>query len=242
MIEILHLCKQFGNIRAVDDLTLKIPKGEIFGFLGPNGAGKTTTIKLMTGLLKPTSGRIFIGGYNLETEYLLAKRLIGYVPDIPYLYDKLTGREFLNFIADLYSLNGSLRKKIQEFLELFELIPYKDQLIEGYSHGMRQKLVYASILLHMPEVIIIDEPLVGLDPRSSRLIKDILKGLSLKEERTIFISTHTLGLCEELCDRVGIIDKGRLIAQGTIDELRGLLKTNGSLEDIFFGLIDASSY
>lgn len=234
MIRTEHLCKQFGNIRAVDDLTLKIPKGEIFGFLGPNGAGKTTTIKLLTGLLKPTSGQVFICGYDIQTDYLLAKRLIGYVPDIPYLYEKLTGREFLNFIAELYSLDGSSRK-IQEYFELFDLVHYQDHLIEDYSHGMRQKLVFAGVLLHTPEVIIVDEPLVGLDPKSSRLIKETLKGLS-RQGVTLFISTHTLEAAEELCDRVGIIDKGRLITQGTIDELRDLARITGGLEDIFLEL------
>ena len=235
MINIEHLSKRFGDTLAVDDLTLKVPKGEIFGFLGPNGAGKTTTIKLITGLLKPASGHVSIGGHDVQAEYISAKRLIGYVPDIPYLYEKLTGREFLNFVADLYSLDGSKRKKIPEFFELFDLVPYRDRLIEDYSHGMRQKLVFSATLLHNPEVIIVDEPMVGLDPKSAKIIKDTLKELA-RGGAAIFISTHTLEVAEELCDRVGIIHKGRLIALGTMDELRKKTRTTGGLEEIFLEL------
>lgn len=235
MISIQHLHKRFGDLLAVDDLDLEIAGGELFGFLGPNGAGKTTTIKLMTGLLKPTSGRIFIGGHDIQTEPVLAKRLIGYMPDAPYLYEKLTGREFLNFVTDLYSLNESSKERAQELLELFDLLPYRDRLIEDYSHGMRQKLVFSSILLREPEVIIIDEPMVGLDPKSARLLKDTLKGLT-RGGTTVFISTHTLDVVEELCDRVGIIDRGCLVALGTMDELRNLSQTAGGLEDIFLEL------
>lgn len=235
MISIQHLTKRFGNKVAVNDLSLRIEGGEFFGFIGPNGAGKTTTIKLMTGLLKPTGGRVMIGGWDIQKEYTLAKSIIGYIPDRPYLYEKLTGLEFLNFIADLYNLDGRQKTEIDHYLELFDLKDYKDQLIESYSHGMRQKLVFSSILLHHPKVIIIDEPMVGLDPRSARLIKDILIK-KRKEGVTIFISTHTLSDVEELCTRIGIIHKGRLIAEGEIDELQRLAQKQGDLEGVFLEL------
>jgi ABC-2 type transport system ATP-binding protein len=237
MISLLNLTKRFKDILAVDSLCLEIKKGELFGFLGPNGAGKTTTIKLMVGLLKPTKGQVLIGGWDIQEKPTLAKSIIGYIPDNPYLYEKLTGWEFLNFIADIYSLNGKERKEIDYYFDIFELKEYKDELIQNYSHGMRQKLIFSSIFLHHPKVIIIDEPMVGLDPRSSRLIKDILKK---KREggATIFISTHNLEVAEELCTRVGIIHKGRLVAEGNSEELLELAKIRGEgrLEEVFLEL------
>lgn len=235
MIKTVALTKKFGELVAVNTIDLDIEEGEIFGFLGPNGAGKTTTIKLLTGLLKPTSGQAFIGGYDIQLEYKQAKHLIGYLPETPYLYEKLTGFEFLNFVADLYSLDNFTKKRIPQLLETFDLLQNKDHLIEGYSHGMRQKLVLSSLLLHNPKVIIIDEPMSGLDPKSSKIVKNILKELA-QEGVTIFISTHILALAQELCHRIGVIDEGRLVALGTIDELKALVERSDSLEEIFLEL------
>ncbi|MFH1061454.1 MAG: ABC transporter ATP-binding protein [Candidatus Omnitrophota bacterium] len=234
MIKIENLSKRFGDLLALDNLNLEIPQGEFFAFLGPNAAGKTTTIKLLTGLLKPTTGTGYICGYNIQTDYVKAKALISYIPDFPFLYDKLTGVEFLDFVMKLYpELN---RKKqlllMDELLSAFGLLDSKDHLIEYYSHGMRQKLVFASALLHNPQVMIIDEPMVGLDPHSSRVVKDILKQKS-RQGVTIFLSTHTLSVAEELADRIGIIDKGKLIALGSLDQLSRASGVKGKLEDVF---------
>ena len=240
MIKTINLTKVFGEVRAVDKLCLDIPERELFAFLGPNGAGKTTTIKMLTGLLKPTSGKIFIGGYDIEKDYQKAKALISYIPDAPFLYDKLTGREFLNLVAGLYGLKGEEKRKIPELLDFFGLSSWENHLIEDYSHGMRQKLIMSASLLHHPRLIIIDEPLVGLDPRSSRQVKDVLKKKSREEGVTIFISTHTLSLAEELADRIGIIDQGRLIALGTVEELKrqAHAQASGKLEESFLKLTE----
>ncbi|MCK4244954.1 MAG: ABC transporter ATP-binding protein [Candidatus Omnitrophica bacterium] len=234
MIKIVHLTKRFRETIAVDDLNLEIPKGELFCFIGPNGAGKTTTIKLLTGLLFPTSGEIFIGGYNVQTEPLKAKSLIGYIPDSPFLYEKLTGEEFLSFIAGLYGMKEA-DGKIEEFLGLFGLSDYKERLISDYSHGMRQRLAFSAILLHHPEVIVIDEPLVGLDPASSRLVKDLLRKETAKG-KTIFLSTHTLSVAEEIADRIGVIHKGKLIVLGKLEDLRKKAHSLGKLEEVFLQL------
>jgi ABC-2 type transport system ATP-binding protein len=225
MIKIEGLSKHFGKTKAVDNLNLYIPKGEFFCFLGPNGAGKTTTMKLVTGLLQPTSGKIEVGGYDIEREPVKAKRLIGYIPDAPYLYEKLTPREFLRFIADLYGVSDDGL----HLLKLFEIDQYADTLIEEFSHGMRQRLCFCATLLHNPEVIIIDEPMVGLDPKSAHLVKKILKERAA-DGATVFLSTHNLSLAEELADRIGIIHKGRLIAEGTPSEIKGV-KSN--FEEVF---------
>ncbi len=238
MIKTINLTKDFGSIRAVDNLCLDIPEGELFAFLGPNGAGKTTTIKMLTGLLKPTSGKIFIGGYDIEKDYLKAKALISYIPDAPFLYDKLTGREFLNLVAGLYGLEREEKRKIPELLDFFGLSSWENRLVEDYSHGMRQKLIMGASLLHHPRLIIIDEPLVGLDPRSARQVKDVLKRKSQEEGVTIFISTHTLSLAEELAGRIGIIDRGRLIALGTVEELKRQAHSSGKLEETFLKLTE----
>lgn len=236
MIQIKNITKRFGAVVAVDNISLEIARGELFAFLGPNAAGKTTTIKLIAGLLRPTEGQILIGGYDIQKQYIQAKRLISYVPDIPYLYDKLTAEEFLYFIARLYELNGyDIEKKSKALLELFGLKGYSSVLIEEFSHGMRQRLVMCAAFIHDPTVILIDEPLVGLDPRSGRLLKDILKAKS-KEGVTIFMSTHTLNIAEELSDRIGIIDRGRVIALGSFDELQRLSGVNGHLEEVFLKL------
>lgn len=235
MIKVRELTKRFGTLLAVDDLSLEIHEGEIFGFLGPNGAGKTTTIKLLTGLLRPDKGKISIGGYDIQNDYISAKQLIGYVSDFPFLYDKLTGREFLSFVSGIYSIN--CQDTIEELLSLFNIEEYGDKLIEEYSHGMRQKLVICSVLLHNPKVIIIDEPMVGLDPRSSKILKDTLRERA-NQGVAIFLSTHTLSVAEELCTKIGVIHQGKLAALGTISELREIAHTEGALEDVFLQLTE----
>ncbi len=236
MITIEHVSKKFGDKEVVHDLSLEIPKGELFAYLGPNGAGKTTTIKMLTGLLAPTSGRILIKDYDVEKQPLQAKRLISYVPDLPYLYEKLTPAEFLTFIGNLYGINGApLEKSINHFLTFFDLREDRGALIEDLSHGMRQRLVFSAALLHDPEVLIIDEPMVGLDPRSARLVKDVLRDKA-NSGATVFMSTHSLADVEELADRIGILNRGRLIAVGTFEELTRMAGRGERLEDVFLRL------
>ncbi len=237
MIDIVNLEKRYGNYVALKNLSLHIAPGEFFGFLGPTGAGKTTTIKLLVGLLKPSAGSATIAGYDIQRSPQEAKRLIGFIPDRPFLYEKLTGREFLRFVADLHGLEESAaRARGEEFLELFELTAWGDELIESYSHGMRQKLVMCAALLHQPRVLVVDEPMVGLDPKGARLVKRLLRGLC-DRGTTIFMSTHTLEVAEQMCDRIGIVQAGALIALGTTAELRQLVQSNVSrLEDIFLQL------
>lgn len=240
MIEIRNLTKRFDRVVAVNDLSLSINQGEIFGFLGPNGAGKTTTIKIMTGLLRPTSGMVRVGGFDILQDAIAAKQIIGYVPEDPFVYDKLSGREFLIFIGGLYSLEGkNLEAKVASLLDFFGLNNNADQLTESYSHGMKQKLVMSAALLHDPKVLIIDEPVVGLDPKSTKKLKDLLKSLA-KQGTTIFLSTHILSIAEELCDRVGIINQGRLITTGSISELKQVATagSDSSLESIFLKLTE----
>ncbi len=234
MIQARGLTKRYGDLLAVDSLDLSVAPGEIFGFLGPNGAGKTTTIKMLTGLLRPTAGRALIGGYDIQEQPLAAKALIGYVPDTPFLYEKLTGREFLRFIARLYDLEAEpAGRRADELLRFFNLEDRADDLIQSYSHGMRQKLALTAALLHEPRAFFLDEPTVGLDPRSARQVKDLLRHLA-RQGTAIFMSTHILEIAERMCDRVGIIDHGRLIACGTMAELRA--GGDASLEDIFLQL------
>lgn len=234
IIEIRNLTKLFGTIRAVDSLSLEVREGEFFCFLGPNGAGKTTTIKILTGLLRPTSGTALIDGNDIITDFLAAKRVIGYIPDHPYLYEKLSGREFMRFIAGMYSLDGfALDRRIDELLEQFGILEYADQLTEDYSHGMRQKLIFSATFLHSPKVVVVDEPWVGLDPKSIRFVKDYLKART-REGVGIFMSTHTLSIAEEIADRIGIIHKGKLIALGTVEEIKASDIRN--LEDVFLEL------
>ncbi len=236
MIDIRNLSKQFGQRWAVEKLNLSIKKGECFAFIGPNAAGKTTTIKLMTGLLKPTSGSVSIGGYDVEGKHIEAKRLIGYVPDVPYLYEKLTPREHVRFILDLYNENNEQRIILSEQLfASFGISEYGDILVSDLSHGTRQKVVFTCLFIHNPSVIIVDEPMVGLDPESMRKIKNMLRQKG-REGSTVFMSTHTLSDAEELADRIGIIDKGRLIALGTLDELKQRSGSMGKLEEIFLTL------
>ena len=243
MIEIEGLVKRFGSHTAVAGLDLKVAPGEIFGFLGPNGAGKTTTVKCITGLLKPTAGRVRVAGFDVAAQTLEAKRAMGLVPDEPFVYPKLTGTEYLRFVGELYGARlDDMRKRIPELLEMFELTPWGGELVESYSHGMRQKLVLAGILLHDPKVLVLDEPMVGLDPKSGRLVKDIFLRLA-ERGTTIFMCTHVLEIAEKLCDRIGIMIEGKMVACGTVDELEAQAKTSGSdLEGIFLSLTGGAEY
>jgi len=239
MIQFERVSKSYGKITAVRDLTLEVPQGELFGFLGPNGAGKTTTIKMATGMLRPSSGRISIAGYDVYEQGTEARAVIGYVPDRPTLYDKLSGREFLEFVADLYSVpTATSRPRAVELLDLFGLRASADQLIESYSHGMRQKLVIASVLIHEPKVIFLDEPTTALDPKSARLVKEILRGLC-DRGATVFMSTHVMEIAERMCDRVAIIDRGVVVALDTVAELQRLRGLD-SLEDAFLAVTQES--
>lgn len=235
MIKLENLSKNYGDFLAVDDLNLEISQGELFGFLGPNGAGKTTTIKMMVGLLKPTKGNAILGGHDIEKEPVEAKRINGYVPDEPFLYDKLTGFEFLEFVADLWKVEKETKyKNIDKYLKFFELEDKKDHFIQSYSHGMRKKIALAAALVHEPKILYLDEPTVGLDPKSAKLMKELLKNFC-KNGGTVFLSTHILEIAENLCSKVAIINKGKIIAQGTVDDLKEKNKES-SLEDIFLEL------
>jgi ABC-2 type transport system ATP-binding protein len=239
MIELKDLTKRYSDIMAVDNINLFIPKGEIFGFIGPNGAGKTTTINMLGGILAPTSGTVAICGINMEEHPEKAKSKIGFIPDRPYLYEKLTGMEFLRFTADLYGVDeDAFLRKAREKLEMFSLTDWSDELIESYSHGMKQRLVMAAALLHDPEVIIVDEPMVGLDPVAINLVKNLFQRLA-KQGVTVFMSTHTLKVAEDVCDRIGIIHKGSLIALGTTEDLkRDVHAAEADLEQVFIRLTE----
>lgn len=237
MIELHNLTKTFGPFTAVDDVSLSIPAGEFFGFLGPNGAGKTTTIKMMTGLFTPTAGSIRINGFDVVKEPLKAKATFGYIPDHPYLYDKLTGREFIYSIGGLYGMRKeTLKENVQRVIDLLELESWVDKKTEDYSQGMRQRVTFAAAFVHEPKTVIIDEPMVGLDPRSARIVKDTLKRMS-QNGVSIFMSTHILEMVEELCDRVGIINKGRMVFLDTRENLHlHKAKYDGKLESVFLEL------
>lgn len=239
MIELKDLRKRYSDIMAVDNINLFIPKGEIFGFIGPNGAGKTTTINMLGGILAPTSGTVSICGINMEENPEKAKSKIGFIPDRPYLYEKLTGMEFLRFTADLYGVDeDAFLRKAREKLEMFSLTDWSDELIESYSHGMKQRLVMAAALLHDPEVIIVDEPMVGLDPVAINLVKNLFQRLA-KQGVTVFMSTHTLKVAEDICDRIGVIHKGSLIALGTTEDLkRDAHAAEADLEQVFIRLTE----
>ncbi|HEX7051579.1 MAG TPA: ABC transporter ATP-binding protein [Longimicrobiales bacterium] len=241
MIRLESLTKRYGSFTAVHPLDLHVRRGEIFGFLGPNGAGKTTTIRMLVGVLRPSGGRIVIGGHDMERDGLAAKRLVGYIPDRPFVYDKLTGMEFLRFVGGLWGRDDAdAERHALELLELFDLTPWKDTLVESYSHGMRQKLLISSALVHRPELIVVDEPMVGLDPRAARLIKDLLRAFA-QGGGTVFLSTHTLEVAEALCDRIAILAEGRIRAVGTMDELRAEAAAGtAGLEDIFLKLTGGS--
>jgi ABC-2 type transport system ATP-binding protein len=238
MIHIENLSKQFNKVLAVDHINLDVPPGEVMGFLGPNGAGKTTTIRMLAGLMKPDSGTIVLGGYDLEREPEKAKSIVGFVPDRPYLYEKLTGWEFLEFIAGLYNVEKQDLNKLGTFyLELFELIDWKDELVEGYSHGMKQRLIISSALLHKPKIFIIDEPMVGLDPRGVRLVKDLFTQMAKERGMAVFLSTHTLAVADEICSFITIIHKGKIIASDTPANIKSTIaRTGGNLEKAFLKL------
>ena len=240
VLSIEHLTKRFGNFNAVDDISLTVSRGEIFGFLGPNGAGKTTTIKMIAGLLKPDAGQISISNRSLAEEPRDCKQDTGYIPDRPYLFEKLTGYEFLQFIASLYNLApATFAKNTAHYLKLFDLLEWQHRLIESYSHGMRQKLIIASVFMLEPPLIVVDEPMVGLDPKSARIVKELFKSHAARGT-SIFLSTHSLEIAEELCDRIGIILNGRLRAVGDLKDLQLEAKTEHSdLEEIFLELTGA---
>lgn len=239
MIELRGLTKRYGDLAAVNGIDLDVPSGELFGFLGPNGAGKTTTLRMLAGILRPTAGSVRIGGIDLAADPIAAKRKLGYIPDRPFIYEKLTGMEFLRFVAGLFEQSGDpVERRGRELLALFDLDEWRDELVESYSHGMRQKLIIASAFIHRPEVIVVDEPMVGLDPRAARTLKDLFREY-VNRGHTIMMSTHTLEVAQRLCDRVAIIQQGEIRAQGTLDELRAIAGSNGresGLEDVFLRL------
>jgi ABC-2 type transport system ATP-binding protein len=240
MIELDHLVKKFGALTAVNDVSLTIGRGEFFALLGPNAAGKTTAIKLMTGLIKPTSGAARLCGFDVQQQPLEARKRLAYVPDFPFLYDKLTAWEFFRFTGQMFRLDAAkIERNAQELVARFHLAEHVDRPLEELSHGTRQRIAIVSALLHDPEVFVIDEPMVGLDPQHSRVVKDVLKERSLAG-MTVLVSTHQLSIAEEMCDRIGIINGGKLIAVGTRDELRRQSGTAGALEEIFLTLTAAA--
>ena len=241
MIAIEDLVKRYGKFTAVDGVSLDVKPGEIHGFLGPNGAGKTTTMRMIAGLLQPTSGRILVNGYDLARQPEEAKASLGFIPDRPFIYEKLTAGEFLTFHGGLYGLNGDgVRERAREMLELFELSRWENELVESFSHGMKQRLVMSAAFLHRPRAVAVDEPMVGLDPRGARLIKDVFRRMS-ERGVAILMSTHTLEVAQEMCQRVSIILKGRIIAQGTVDEVKQLAGgTDEHLTSVFLKLTGGS--
>jgi ABC-2 type transport system ATP-binding protein len=241
MIAVQDLVKQYGKFTAVDHVNLQVASGEIHGFLGPNGAGKTTTLRMIAGLLKPTSGRILVNGHDLDAAPEAAKASLGFIPDRPFIYEKLTAGEFLRFHGGLYGLNGSgIDGRVHEMLDLFELRRWEHELVESFSHGMKQRLVMCAAFLHRPRAVAVDEPMVGLDPRGARLIKDVFRRIADRGV-AILMSTHTLEVAQEVCHRLSIINKGRIIATGTVDEVRALAGTQDEqLTSVFLKLTGGS--
>jgi len=237
MIQISNLSKHYGTLAAVDNLNLQVPEGEIFGFLGPNGAGKTTTIRTMMGILKPTSGRILLGQHDVINEAEKAKAICGFIPDRPFIYEKLSGKEFLEFVGRMHRVETArLERRITDLLEHLALTPWQDELVESYSHGMKQRLVVCAALIHEPRILIVDEPMVGLDPKGARTLKDLFRSLAANGT-TVFLSTHSISVAEEICHRIGIIQKGRLIACGAMAEIyRETSASNSNLESVFLEL------
>lgn len=238
MIRLEGLTKNYGSFVAVDHISLDVPRGALYGFLGPNGAGKTTTLRMIAGILRPTAGRVLLGDDDVHREPLIAKRRLGYIPDRPFVYDKLTGAEFLRFVAGLYGQAGDgIERRMDELLEVFELSSWKDELVESYSHGMRQKLIISSALIHRPDYIVVDEPMVGLDPKAARLLKDIFRQF-VEHGGTVLMSTHTLEVAEAMCDGIAIIQHGKIVAAGTMAEIREQTATGHQvgLEELFLKL------
>ena len=237
MIRLTSLTKRYGSFTAVDAIDLEVPRGQLFGFLGPNGAGKTTTLRMIAGILRPSMGRVEIAGIDVAKNPVAAKARLGFIPDRPFIYEKLTGAEFLRFVAGLYDQEGSeVEHRARELLALFDLEQWRDELVESYSHGMRQKLIISSAFVHRPEVIVVDEPMVGLDPKAARILKDLFREYT-RRGHTIMMSTHTLEVAEAMCDRIGIIQAGKIRACGTMDELRaGAEAGTRGLEEIFLRL------
>ncbi|MDT8396266.1 MAG: ABC transporter ATP-binding protein [bacterium] len=237
MISITSLYKQYGDFEAVHDLSLEVPAGEVFGFLGPNGAGKTTTIKVLSGLLPPTSGAVAIAGFDIVRQPIEAKSVTGFIPDTPFIFDRLTGREFLRFVGRLYGMSAAAALDgAVEQLEFFELTSWGNHLVESYSHGMRKRLAMAAALLHAPKVLIVDEPMVGLDPKGARKVRKMFRDLAA-DGMTVFLTTHELATAEAVCDRIGIIHHGKLTALGSVSELADLVRAPGiHLEEVFLRL------
>jgi ABC-2 type transport system ATP-binding protein len=237
MIRLHNLTKRYGTFTAVDAVDLDVPRGELFGFLGPNGAGKTTTLRMIAGILRPTSGTVEIGGVDISREPIAAKMKLGFIPDRPFIYEKLTGAEFMRFVAGLYDQEGpEVEHRTRELLALFDLDAWQDELVESYSHGMRQKLIISSAFVHRAEVIVVDEPMVGLDPKAARILKDLFREYT-RRGNTIMMSTHTLEVAETLCDRIAIIQAGCIRACGTMTELRRTAEGGAAgLEEIFLKL------
>ncbi len=237
MIRLENLTKHYGSFVAVDDISLDVPQGVLYGFLGPNGAGKTTTLRMIAGILRPSDGRVLLGGDDVQRNPLSAKMRLGFIPDRPFVYDKLTGVEFLRFVAALYGQEGAaVERRIAELLDVFELVSWKDELVEAYSHGMRQKLIISSALIHRPQCIVVDEPMVGLDPKAARLLKDIFRQF-VGRGGTVLMSTHSLEVAEAMCERIAIIQHGKIVAEGTVDDLRRQHRAgDASLEELFLKL------
>ena len=237
MIQLIDLTKHYGKVAAVDGLNLEVPRGQIFGFLGPNGAGKTTTIRVMMGILKATAGRVLLDGHDVVSAAQQAKAIAGFIPDRPFIYEKLSGSEFLEFVGKLHRVDRKdLGPRIGELLDYLELTPWKDELIESYSHGMKQRLVVCAALIHKPRILVVDEPMVGMDPKGARTIKDLFCALA-ENGTTIFMSTHSISVAEEICQRIGIIQKGRLIACGAMSDLHEQAAgRHDNLESVFLEL------
>jgi ABC-2 type transport system ATP-binding protein len=241
MIELCHLTKKFGDLTAVSDLSLKVARGRFFAILGPNAAGKTTLLRILAGLLKPTSGVARVAGFDIQTDPLEARRRLAYVPDFPFLYDKLTPWEFFRFSGQIFQMSAArIEASAHELIPRFNLEPFANKPIEGLSHGTRQRVAIVSALLHDPEVLVIDEPMVGLDPQHARVVKDVLKERT-RQGSTVLLSTHQLGVAEEMADEIGIMHQGRLVAVGALDELRRQARSSATLEQVFLSLTSSKT-